>query len=379
MKMKGAVLRDRVLIVLCSVAATAMVAATVGDFQAHGDQRPDVIDVWLPPTADANQWSLQFVGDTMVGDAAQPMLDAFGDDSVFAGVAPLLDGNLVIANAEAPISNQTVPLNPGKAYSYNSNPLVAPAMRKAGVDVLGLGNNHSMDMGVGGLAETMKWGAESGLVAFGAGANLAQAERPLLVHSSIGTVGIVSLGERFGADATATMTHPGTVAFSPETVQRGVDLARAAGADWVIADVHWGDNYVDTNEQQHYWARQMVAAGYDLIIGTGPHIVAPIEYIGNVPVIYSIGNFVFGAPGRYAGFSKPGVGLLLSIIFRRDATAQFLAKCIVTDNMVTNYVAPPCSPEQSAATMLMVNPGFIMEGANGRMECNCLAPVTRSQ
>ena len=59
--------------------------------------------------------------------------------------------------------------------------------------------------------------------------------------------------------------------ISPATVRRGAALARAAGADWVIAFVHWGENYQPVNAQQRAAAQEFAAAGYDMVVGSGPH------------------------------------------------------------------------------------------------------------
>ena len=179
------------------------------------------------------------------------------------------------------------------------NPIAAGAIARAGIDGVSLNNNHAMDAGPVGLSETFGHLGSVNLPAFGAGEDLARAERPLLLHSEIGTVGIVGLGENFGQATRATELQAGTVVLSPKTVQRGVDLARAAGADWVIAYVQWGDNYAQVNDQQRYWAQMLAAAGYDMVLGAGPHIAQPIEFIGSVPIVYSLGNFVYGDSGPF--------------------------------------------------------------------------------
>lgn len=372
--MKSALLRDRMLIAVCSIAATGILVAMAADFRLNSALRVDSIG---RPAAigSADKLTLQFLGDTMIGDGALPLTTARGYDAPMAEVEPLVDGTFVIANAEAPISVQIVPANPGKAYSYNSDPRAAAALRRIGVDALGLGNNHSMDMGLPGLQDTMKFAAVNNLLSFGAGENLAQAERPLLVRSKLGVVGIVALGENFGKATKAATANPGTVVLSPETIQRGIDLARAAGADWVVAYVHWGDNYEDTNAQQRYWAKMLADAGYDLVVGTGPHISGPIEFIGHVPVAYSIGNFVFGAPGRFDSFGKEGVGLALSAELSRDAPASLSVRCIVTDNSVVDFVPRPCSEAQTLLIMPKINPNLVVYGNAGHLACDCFRPV----
>src|SRR4051794_14874219 len=289
------------------------------------------------PTGDDGMLSIQFVGDTMLGDDSEALLARFGYDWPLAAMAPQLDGDHVIADAEGPFTLASRPYNRAESSFYPVNPAAAGALARAGVDTLGLGNNHAMDAGPRGLADTFANAQAAGLSAFGAGQNLAGAERPLILHSSLGDVGVVALGENFGRMSRAGKAAPGTVVLSPETVQRGIDLARAAGADWVIAYVHWGDNYVQITDQQRYWAQLLVKAGYDMVIGTGPHVTQPIEVIDSVPVAYSIGNFVFGAAGGFSSHGLPGYGLMISAIFDRHAQVTLSVRCLMTDNAVVNF------------------------------------------
>lgn len=365
--------RDRLLMVSALAISLAGTGAIVANYGAK--QAPDVqtIDLWADNHPEG-RWSVQFLGDTMVGNGETPMLDPLGFDAAMAGVAPLIDGDFVIANAEAPMTTHNEPLIPGKPFVYRSEPQAAWALSKAGIDAINLGNNHSLDMGLAGLEETMKVASNAAMASFGAGHNLAEAERPLMLHTDVGTIGVVSLGENFGKLSKASELNPGTVVFSPETVQRGYDLARAAGADWVIGYVHWGDNYTDTMPQQRYWAQVLVDAGYDVIIGAGSHIAEKIEFIGDVPVAYGLGNFVFGTPGRYESFGKQGVGLMVSLELSRNAPTQLAVKCIVTDNQLSGFLTQACSAPQMLGVMSAINPALQIQGNVARMPCHCLEP-----
>ncbi|WP_167140468.1 CapA family protein [Diaminobutyricimonas sp. TR449] len=368
--MRRALRRDLWLIVLCLVGLAAIVFTLVADFRTRTVPDVEAISVAVQSPAE-HEWSLEFTGDTMLSADAQPLLDQYGYDFPFAQVAPMLDADVVVANVETPISLATVPANPGKEYSHNANPKMAPALKRAGVDVVNLGNNHSMDMGLLGMLHTQRFTSAAGLTPFGAGQTIAEAEKPLLLRSPIGTVAVVSLGEDFGDRARATIDHAGTVAFKPETVQRGIDLARAAGADWVIAAVHWGDNYTDTLPVQRYWAQVMIDAGYDMIVGSGPHISAPIEFIDGVPVAYSLGNFIFTTPGRYGSFGKEGIGLLLTLKLSSTAPAQLTVRCVRNDNRIVDYVAQPCSEQDAQRILPTLNPRMQVGGTVGRMVCTC--------
>lgn len=365
--------RDRLLVITAlafSLGLTGVIAAEYGAEQVPEVQSIEMRAGHLPE----GRWSVQFLGDTMLGNGETHMLDPAGYDAAVAAVLPLIDGEFVIANLEGPITSHNQPLHPGKEFYYRAEPESAWALSKAGIDAVGLANNHSMDMGVVGLDETIRLSANAGMHSFGAGRNLAEAERPLMLRTDRGTIGVVAIGENYGKESRADEASPGTVVFSPATVQRGYDLAHAAGADWVVAFVHWGDNYTETTPQQRYWAQMMVDAGYDMIVGHGPHIADKIEFIGNVPVAYSIGNFVFGTPGRFESNGKKGIGLMLSVELSDNGPTQLAVKCIVTDNFETEFLTQPCNEPQMRSAMTLVHPGLQIQGHVARMPCRCFEP-----
>jgi poly-gamma-glutamate capsule biosynthesis protein CapA/YwtB (metallophosphatase superfamily) len=292
---------------------------------------------------------LTFTGDTMLGDGAEPLIRTSGFDALLRGVRPLLGGDVTIVNAEGPITTVASPANPGAKYSYAVPPEGAKALARAGVDVLGLGNNHAMDRGGTGLTQTEQFAQAAGMSTFGAGANLAEAMRPLVLRSPQETVAVIAFGENFGPLHRSTVTTPGMVPLTPDRVERGVLTARAAGATKIVAFVHWGDNYADVNAQQRYWAGVLVDAGYDAVIGTGAHVLQPVELVRGTPVAYGLGNLAFGAPGRFASYGKVGVGAVAHLSWDATGRGTLRLDCVQTDNLLDGYVARPCPPATRVA------------------------------
>lgn len=69
-----------------------------------------------------------------------------------------------------------------------------------------------------------------------------------------------------------------------------------ADSDYVIVYIHWGTEGTDKLDHwQTEQAAQIAAAGVDLIIGDHPHVLQPIGYVGEVPVVYSLGNYLFNS------------------------------------------------------------------------------------
>jgi poly-gamma-glutamate capsule biosynthesis protein CapA/YwtB (metallophosphatase superfamily) len=311
--------------------------------------------------------SVTIAGDTMFGDGAAELIDTQGIEATLVGVTEMFrDADVGVVNLESPITARNEPLNPGAQYSYGSAPETAAALAAIGVDVVQLGNNHTFDQSAGGLADSIELTGRAGIAMVGAGADLAEASRPLLVRAGETTVALVSLGEDYGSSKRAGEGVPGMVPFSAESVLRGERVARQAGADYVIALVHWGDNYADIDASQRYWASQLVAAGYDAVIGTGPHVLQPVEVIDGVPVAYSIGNFVFGSPGRYASFGRSGLGAVVTVSFSADGgTLAF--RCLRTDNAVVNYVPRECDASESAVAASELKGGLAWQGPTGTL------------
>jgi hypothetical protein len=314
--------------------------------------------------ADATDGTLTilWLGDTMLGDASLDSLAKYGYAWPFEHVAEKIGGDFVVVNAEAPLTTLTEPWDPSQHWHYNVDPEAARVMADIGIDALGLANNHAMDRGPEGLQQTRMYADQASMVTFGAGATEAEAERPLFIESPLGTVAVVALGKYYGRTKMARRDHAGTIALSRASIRRGHRLARMGGADWVVGFVHWGAAYADVNEDQRRYARMFAEEGYDLLVGHHPHVTQPVEIIGSMPVAYSLGNFVFGAPGRFGAFGHPGIGLMLASHFTDQGIERITLRCIVTDNRIVGFQPRPCSPEETRSLLPPLHPNLVIQG-----------------
>lgn len=358
--------RDRRLIAAAVAVCVSSICGLAARAAIIDPPAPDVVGRQVDLGADG-RLSVTFAGDTMVGDGAQPFVDDQGYDAVFAGVKDLLTGDVVIINAEAPITRARQPARPGAKFSYASDPRTAAAMAAAGVDVLALGNNHAMDMGPVGLRDTRGAAAAAGLTTFGAGIDLTEAQRPLVLSGADHRVAVVGFGEDFGSTMRSAADRPGMVSFSADRIAQGLDLARRAGATTVIAMVHWGDNYASVNARQRTWGRALAEAGYDLVIGTGSHTTQPVEIISGTPVFFGLGNFVFGAPGRFETFGQVGIGLVATVQWAGGdgGRGEVSLRCIQTDNAVVAYVPRPCDAAHLSSARQVLGQEVTWDGAAG--------------
>jgi poly-gamma-glutamate synthesis protein (capsule biosynthesis protein) len=229
-----------------------------------------------------------------------PVVDGWG----FSEVKPLFAGaDLVLVNLECPFTTRGEPIP--KNFNFRAKPSTVSVLVDAGVRVVSLANNHLMDYGADGVADTIATLDGAGIAHFGAGANLAEARRPAIVQVGglrIAFLGYLILGEKHPEPAVvwATETTAGVAGHPSDwtAVERMVreDVAAAKGqADLVIPFFHWGrEGSKGPDAYQIALAKAAVESGAAAVLGSHPHVLHGMERIGKAPVFYSLGNFVFG-------------------------------------------------------------------------------------
>ncbi|HMK42994.1 MAG TPA: CapA family protein, partial [Dissulfurispiraceae bacterium] len=121
------------------------------------------------------------VGDLMLGNRAEPFLKKFGPGYPFTDVMPFLgQADVVIGNLESAISTRGKAVE-NKKFTLRAGPLAAKALTEAGIRVVTLANNHSMDFGPLALMDTLAVLEENGILYAGAGMDLDDARSPALL------------------------------------------------------------------------------------------------------------------------------------------------------------------------------------------------------
>jgi len=225
-----------------------------------------------------------------------------------AALAPmrrLLRGaDLTVGNLESTLSRAGEPQQP-PGDSFGGTPALVPVLEDAGFDALSLANNHTGDYGEQALLDTVDTLAQSRIRAFGAGPDEGRAAAPAVLTAADGTtyafLGFNAIGEtpratRSDAGALSVRMPPRTGPLVESDLARVERAVRAAHrrADVVVVLPHWGTQYTHRPEQiQRTVARRLVAAGADLVVGGHPHWVQGVDAVRGVPVVHSLGNFVF--------------------------------------------------------------------------------------
>jgi capsule synthesis protein PGA_cap len=265
------------------------------------------------------------VGDVMLGsafpDETGGLLPPDDAASLLAEVAPLLRAaDVAFGNLEGPLvdagtSEKCARSKPGRCYAFRVPTRYGARLADAGFDVMSVANNHAGDFGEAGRASTRAVLAANGIRFAGAPGEVARLE---------------VRGTRVALVAFSTSGGTNDVRDLEEAAR--IVSAAAADADLVVVSFHGGGEGAD---RQHVppgkeeflgedrgdlraFARAVVAAGADLVLGHGPHVVRGMEVLDGRLVAYSLGNFA-----TYGGFNLSGpngLSLVLEVRLARDGT-----------------------------------------------------------
>ena len=214
----------------------------------------------------------------------------------------LLSDDWTVINFEGTLTTQGVASNKkGNDFAFRAEPEYADILLPNGVEGVTLENNHVLDMGEEGLAET-----RDNLLS--AGVKVAQEGSP-----SIFTVKGITFGNL--AYQTFGGRHDEIIAKLPEDIA----ALREAGCEIIIVSYHWGAELdYEPNSNQVRLGRATIDAGADLVIGHHSHRINPIEYYNGGYICYSLGNFSFCGNNKPSDMSS----YLFQIRFRRGLDGE---------------------------------------------------------
>jgi len=239
---------------------------------------------------------------------------------VFADVAPALQSaDIAFVNLESPVSDMGT-RNSAKEYTFRSRPALIDGMVAAGIDVVGMANNHVLDYGPKALADTIERLDRAGIAHAGAGANKAAAATPALLAAPAGIVAVLAFTEIVPGGFAATGKSPGVQPAMPlDDVIEAIAEANKR-VDFVVVSFHWGVEYSpDASHAQRVLAHRAVDAGADLILGHHPHVIQGLELYRDRLIAYSLGDFVFDH------YSRPtGEAFVLRVTMNRSGPPSFV-------------------------------------------------------
>jgi len=272
--------------------------------------------------------TISFVGDLMCHSPqfqfAQISKDSFDFKPVFREVKKYLTkANLTIGNLETTIS--------GKESRYSGYPLFntpeeyLEALKDAGFDILLTANNHSLDRGKKGLLRTVEMIKKNGLESVGS--YNSQQDRDSIRIYEINGIKIAILAYTYGLNGNYIAKNEKYLVNVIDTTLLKKDIldSRNKYADIILVYFHFGNEYQrNPSSFQKEIVKRAIDYGADLIIGSHPHVIQPIEYfssnknkIGKGLIAYSLGNFISNQRWRYSD-----AGIILNLTITKNILTQ---------------------------------------------------------
>ncbi len=226
-------------------------------------------------------------------------MDEKGPEYPFTGIRDVISGyDFFFCNLETPITSRGTPWY-HKAYTLRLLEKYAAGISSLGLDVAALSNNHIMDYGVTGFFDTLISLHEMGIRHTGAGFNLEQAREPAIVTFGKTEVFFFSYCSRPPKAFHAEENKAGTVPLDLEIIEEDLKKYEEKDNALLLVSLHWGIEQTNRpGSYQRYWARKIIDAGADGIIGHHPHWPQGIEIYKGKPIFYSLGNFINGYTNR---------------------------------------------------------------------------------
>jgi poly-gamma-glutamate synthesis protein (capsule biosynthesis protein) len=249
---------------------------------------------------------LAAIGDVMLDRDVGRHFDAAPSDFLQGGVHDVLRRfDIVCANLENPVGIGGRPC-PGQDpnVTFRAHPDTLDVLLALNVQVVSLGNNHMLDYGEEALVETLEHLDRRGLKWVGAGRDYEEANRPLLM--TIEGRRFAFLSYAFIYSVNSRMAGRGKPGIADHRLPRILDRIRQLRRDGheVIVMSHWGYEYCFYPlPYQMRAARRMIDTGASIVLGHGPHYPQGIERYRGRDIVYSLGNFVFDEPHKYANRS----------------------------------------------------------------------------
>lgn len=256
-------------------------------------------------------------------------------ETVFTTTLPVLQNNdLTTGNLECVITRRTK--NAVKTYTFRADEAALPYLEEAGFSYVSIANNHSYDYGEQGFRDTLAALKRNGIATSGAGYSDTDSTQFYRTTLKGNPVSVISCGafpvERSGFNGKKTATATGTragILWESDLLRTLIRREKEAGY-FVVVLVHGGDEYVTKpSPRQKAVYRSLCDSGADVIFGSHPHVVQPVEYYKKSLIVYSLGNFVF--PGMH---TMPG------------AEDSVIVRVGIRNNQILYYEKYPCKLEK---------------------------------
>jgi poly-gamma-glutamate capsule biosynthesis protein CapA/YwtB (metallophosphatase superfamily) len=221
--------------------------------------------------------------------------------SMFTKVKPFLEeADIAVANQETMIGGAELGLS---GYPlFNSPYEIGDALKEAGIDLVTLANNHTLDQGEKGIRNALAYWDRIGMAYTGAFKSNADRENIRTVIKD--GIGFSFLSYSYGTNGLPVPEDKEYLInlIDLSLIKQDIEQAKSL-SDVVVVSMHWGNEYEkEPNQMQLDLAKELSNMGVDIIIGHHPHVLQPMDWIERVDgsrtfVMYSLGNFLSAQDG----------------------------------------------------------------------------------
>lgn len=289
--------------------------------------------------------TLVMVGDmlmhTPVNDSGKMEDGSYNFDHLFTYTKDMIsEADIAIVNQEVVLGGPELGIS---GYPrFNTYYEVGDALVSAGFDVVLHATNHSMDKGLAGLENCLNFWEENYPDMAVIGMYDSKEDRDeIYVYEQQG-IRIAILNYTYGTNG---QPLPAGMSYAINLLEKSLiaqDVARAKeAADFVILCPHWGTEYVlEETGAQRRWAEFFLECGVDLVIGTHPHVIEPVEMLtdeeGNeMLVYYSLGNYVNATSSEKNDIGIRMLGAMASVTIARNEEGEVYIKEYSAEPLVT--------------------------------------------
>ena len=261
-----------------------------------------------------NSSSIVFTGDIGFD---RFMYGKWNDEELISGevLGFMRSADHVVANVEGPVApvEQNTTTDGAKQLLHTIDPEAVKVLNNCHADIWNICNNHIMDAGEYGIKSTLDIAAANGVQTIGAGMNIFEARRPVILDEA-GGIGMFGVGYQ-RACRKADENKAGCYSWSDLDEIRNTINEIKAKCRWCVVVAHAGEEFTPlpspyTRERYHLYLEM----GADIVVAHHPHVPMNYETVGDKVIFYSLGNFIFDTPYQRSQFNTE-LGLLVKINF----------------------------------------------------------------
>ena len=304
----------------CSRNSSTPTATSAAAHASHSSQRSS------RATGSSRGITLSFAGDVNFENRTARLLT--NPATAFEPITSVLgQADFTALNLETSVTSRGTPQP--KTYHFRTSPVAFTALRDAGVDLITMANNHVLDYGLTGLADTLAAARASGLPYVGIGTDAAAAWAPYVTTvkgTKVAFIGVSQVAE-LASSWVATNSRAGEA--NAINLRRTLAAVRAARrlASVVVVFMHWGtEGQSCPDPNQLALAPKLAAAGATIIIGAHAHMLQGSGWLHHTFVAYGMGNFLWW---EHSYSTATGV-LELTLHPRGPLTARFVPAIVST-------------------------------------------------